>query len=345
MKVLIRFLRLPALQRTSLWRRKLPASFTRRGYRRRGMPVPQPAGSQVAVTCVAHPTTGVGHRFSEWNTGLIVARSAGIQYLSAGLGDGWDEALNLSPHFDDAARYIERARPVRIRLPYVDWHDRPEALAELSELVQEVAARERNALVFLSDGQNLFRQQDSAGELRTMYWARREKEKARDLVRIGVHIRRGDVAQMKARGIPGWEARFVELEWFASVLRATVAGLAGRAIEITVFSQGAEKDFESLRGSHALRFRLDGDPISAFHEMVQSDVLIVSPSSFSFNAGLVCRGLKIARWPWWHDIPETDDWVRIGADVASLDFLTTRVNSHFASLKSPREACRANEVG
>jgi hypothetical protein len=333
MKALVRFLELPELQRASLLRRKLPASFTHRGHRRGRMPMHSAAtgkSGQVAVTCVAHPTTGVGHRFAEWNTGLIVARSSGCQYVSAGLGGGWDEAFGLSRHFEDAAHYIKRARPKRIRLPYVGWHDRPQALVELSRLVREIASCEKNALVFLSDGQNLFRHDDSAAELRMMYWANRTTARALEPIKIAVHIRRGDVAQMRAQAAPGWEARYVELNWFAGVLQAINSGLAGRALEISVYSQGAEGDFELLRAGLAVRFRLNGDPIEAFHEMVQSDILIVSPSSFSFNAGLVCRGMKIARWPWWHEIPESDDWVRVDAKTASFEFITKRVSSHFA---------------
>jgi hypothetical protein len=48
-----------------------------------------------------------------------------------------------------------------------------------------------------------------------------------------------------------------------------------------------------------------------FHRMATADVLLTSPSSFSFNAGLVNPGIKLARSPWWHEIPQGDGWLPV----------------------------------
>jgi hypothetical protein len=313
-----RFLRLPALQRGSLIRRKLPHWVQRR-------PVQQAChldGDQhlhcdiAALTCVPHPTTGFGHRFSEWNTGLIVSRQLGVPYLHAGLGEGWDKELGLFGQFEDAQSYLRRTKRVVVRLPLVDWHQRPEALRELVALARAAGAKQPGAVIMLADGQCLFRQHDSAEELRRLYHevsvgdADKRSPRA-GAVRIAIHIRRGDVARMKASRQGDWGRRYVELDWFHAVASSILDGLDGAAREIEIFSQGARRDFDPLATLGALTFHLDADPVWSFHRMATADILVVSPSSYSFNAGLLSHGLKIARSPWWHEIPSAADWCAV----------------------------------
>ena len=48
--------------------------------------------------------------------------------------------------------------------------------------------------------------------------------------------------------------------------------------------------------------------------MVVADILILSPSSFSYKAGIISRGIKIAKYPWWHEIPNNSEWLRSDED-------------------------------
>jgi hypothetical protein len=260
---------------------------------------------------VPHPTTGVGHRFSEWNTGLIVAREAGLPFLNAGLGDGWDNAFGLTGYFNDTAVYLKRHAASVIRLPFVEWHDRPTAAMELAAMVRAIAGKMKNTVIMLADGQNLFRQHDSARELRTLYERRPAcsvGSSTKESLRIAVHVRRGDVARMKQQGQGDWQARFVDTSWFVEVLAAAVRGLGDHPYEIEIFSQGSPENFTAFGAFETARLRLDADPMWTFHRMATADLLITSPSSFSFNAGLVNAGIKLARSPWWHEIPQGDGW-------------------------------------
>jgi len=314
-----RFVKLPALQRGTLLRRRLPAWLSPKPeiYARleRRTPLAEVVKDMpiegVVLSCVPHPTTGVGHRFSEWNTGLIVAREADVPFLNSGLGEGWDNAFGLTGYFVETAAYLKRHSVSVIRLPFVEWHDRPTAATELAVMVRAVAGKTKNTVVMLADGQNLFRQHDSARELRALYERRPScsvRSAPKERLRIAVHIRRGDVVHMKQQGRGNWQARFVDTSWFVSVLAAAVQGLGNRPYEIEIFSQGSPEDFTAFGTFETARLRLDADPMWTFHRMATADVLITSPSSFSFNAGLVNPGVKLARSPWWHEIPQGDGW-------------------------------------
>jgi hypothetical protein len=285
-------------------------------------------GDDVLVSCVPHPTTGVGHRFAEWNTGLMVARKTGLPFLDAGLGDGWDETFGLTGCFVRTSVHLERHCPAIIRLPFVEWHGRPQALDELVAMGREVAVKTRNAVIMLSDGQNLYRQHDSARELRKFYELRAAgsaRTASRGKMRVAVHIRRGDVARMKQQGEGDWRARFVETEWFVAVLAAVVRGLKGLPYEIEIFSQGSPRDFTDFDIFDSSRLCLDADPAWTFHRMATADILIVSPSSFSFSAGLINPGIKFARSPWWHEIPHEDGWHALQGNLVDHDGISSLV--------------------
>lgn len=293
----------------------------------------------VYLTCVPHPTTGFGHRFAEWNTGLVVARRLKLPFLNAGIGSPWDDELGISGHFPDAASYLKRTRPRIIHLPSVEWHSRSETVQEISALAATAVGTSEPTVIFLADGQNLYRQSDSTGELRTMYWGRAGSKSTASpeygrMIRVAVHVRRGDVLVYKALKILEWRERHVEVSWFEAVLRAVVAGLGDRKFSVEIHSQGEPDSLKTLGHFGETSFLLDRDPIWTFHQMASADILVTSPSGFSFTAGLMNHGLKLARTPWWHDIPMTEDWIPIEDPNTQKLTIAGRVSARFSRMNT-----------
>jgi hypothetical protein len=65
-----------------------------------------------------------------------------------------------------------------------------------------------------------------------------------------------------------------------------------------------------------------------------ADILITSPSAFSYMAGILCNGLKLANYPWWHDIPERDDWIRV-EESHERSMLSETLSSRMNSVQMP----------
>jgi hypothetical protein len=65
-----------------------------------------------------------------------------------------------------------------------------------------------------------------------------------------------------------------------------------------IYSQGKMTDFQQLIGSDVL-FYLNHDIIKTFIGMVAANVLVISPSSFSYVAGLISDGVVYYK-PFWH---------------------------------------------
>jgi hypothetical protein len=99
---------------------------------------------------------------------------------------------------------------------------------------------------------------------------------------------------------------------------------------VEIHSQGDADSLKPLGRFGETSFFLDRDPIWTFHQMASADILVTSPSGFSFTAGLMSHGLKLARTPWWHEIPRTEGWVPIEDPITRKPAIVERVRTHFS---------------
>ena len=70
---------------------------------------------------------------------------------------------------------------------------------------------------------------------------------------------------------------------------------------IHIYSQGDIKDFEIFRSGDTI-FHLNEKTEDTFYDLVCSDVLVCSKSSFSYTAGLLSMA-KVYYIPFWHRVP------------------------------------------
>lgn len=283
-------------------------------------------GSRLNIAAVPHPTTGSGHRFSEWNSGLMLAEAIGAKFISARIGEGWDETYNILD-FPEITNFLRNRNVSIARLPRLDNCVNAEEFIENVRL-ELPDIQNQDWLFLLGDGQCFYEQHHSIKTLRGLQILRSATRKK---IRVAVHVRRGDVAQMKLGNVGDWQRRYVEIDWFAKVLEAVLEGLPQSSWQIDVFSQDCRSSFLGFLQKSEINFRLNENEQDCFRDMVAADILITSPSSYSFNAGLLSSGLKISRVPWWHAIPESDDWIGVDNAITDADYLTAQVRRWHAS--------------
>lgn len=123
-------------------------------------------------------------------------------------------------------------------------------------------------------------------------------------INIAVHIRRGDVPGNGANSF-----RYTDNQLIATLLDRVQSILSDFDIEasINLYSQGRIDNFQELRRMN-INFYLDHCVFTTFHNLVSSDILIMSKSSFSYSAALFSGGVKIYE-PFWHK--PLKDWIVI----------------------------------
>lgn len=127
-------------------------------------------------------------------------------------------------------------------------------------------------------------------ELKTKFWSNginKKEERQTEVIKISVHIRRGDVTATN-----NLVNRYTDDLLIERRIQKIVDCVNGMDIKFTlqVVSQGSEGDFSFLQKFNPV-YLLNYDEFESFRELVKSDVLITAKSSFSYVAALLTDGL------------------------------------------------------
>ena len=113
------------------------------------------------------------------------------------------------------------------------------------------------------------------------------------ILSVAVHMRRGDVTPQThpLRYTPNSKIRAA----IDGVVQATRR--SGYGCHVSIYSEGLEEDFCDI--SRPSELHLNGDPLVALQDMIASDILVMSKSSFSYVAALINQRSVIYE-PFWH---------------------------------------------
>lgn len=120
-------------------------------------------------------------------------------------------------------------------------------------------------------------------------------------VQIAVHLRRGDVGSTGQ-----FSERFTSDEIVLSRIRRVLEAVGPERATVRLFSQGSPDNFRAFAGL-GVRLHLDDDVFQTFHHFVQSDILFVAKSTFSYLGGVIGGNVCICE-PFWH--PSLPGWLR-----------------------------------
>jgi hypothetical protein len=141
-------------------------------------------------------------------------------------------------------------------------------------------------------------------------------------VSVAIHIRRGDVGKDKN------SMRYTE----NSIVMRAISGVEQTLkrlnldYQVTVHSQGESKHFSEFadRGYH---LNLEEDAIIAMRHLIESDVLLMSKSSFSYLAAIYNKGVKLY-YPTFN--PCLPSWIRMKTSgLFDQSRLATRIKNHY----------------
>lgn len=132
-------------------------------------------------------------------------------------------------------------------------------------------------------------------------------------VNVAVHIRRRNAVDLKNPAVHDTESlayrmRYIDLDYFFQRCLEVEQQYGTDRVHFNLFIQEKSEDLQVFDVFQSVRYCDDTDAYETFYNMTLSDVLITSPSSFSFKAGMLSDGVKIAPSPWWHKVPENEEW-------------------------------------
>jgi len=113
-------------------------------------------------------------------------------------------------------------------------------------------------------------------------------------INVAIHIRRENPID---RGMAGERATTPNL-YYLNIINHIRNKYADKNMQFHIYSQGNQSNFKEFKNEDTTLY-LDHDLIETFFGMVSADILITSPSSFSYVAALISDG-EIYYKPFWH---------------------------------------------
>lgn len=210
-----------------------------------------------------------------------------------------------------------------IKLPRIPFDQNPSENSSIRRIIN-FYGRKQPCLFQLYFDQNSFRQHEISEVLQQRFFTKRRLNPIRSFrvpkkINVSVHVRRRNAVDMSNPKVhdtnsTGYKQRYYDIEYFLDLCRCIEHSLGnGRAV-FHIFSQGKEADFHAFNFLSEVHYHIDEDLMETIHNLIIGDILVVSPSSLSFQAALSSKALIFAPYPFWHHIPEEHPWYRIHSD-------------------------------
>lgn len=264
---------------------------------------------QVYVCNVPHQFCGVGHSTSEWNAGFMLSQRYKLNFIHVPLPEPWEDFFGWGKGelgYDSAKGFK------KVRLPLIPFKSNVDCVERLAYLISRHKIKGKT-LFILGDNQNAYDQTASGERLRKKYednlaWQRANIHKQNGILTIAVHLRKGDILNTEK----DTAKRYINAAWMADIV-SSVVHVLNAPVQINVYSQGlTDEDKKAFSHFGSVDYFDNVDPCETFHNLLISDVLIMSRSGFSYLAAYMGRQLVVAPPKFWHCIPKDDRWVQIG---------------------------------
>lgn len=125
--------------------------------------------------------------------------------------------------------------------------------------------------------------------------------KKKEKFTIVVHIRRGDVNPNTH------PERYLPNEYYCNILELITSIINIKSYEIIIISESqAYESFECFKKYDNIKFEFDRDTKSNWENMINSDIFIMSKSSYSYVPALFCKGIVVYKDFW---CSKLNEWV------------------------------------
>lgn len=266
--------------------------------------------SKIYYTAKPNHGAGIGHQMANWIAGYWYAKQFGLKFAHSPFSvQEWEDFLGFGNEEKSVNELKKHGYKVR-KLPLFNEQNQTEY--ELNKKI--IASYSGKKIVFIAEQDQFYRAQFGVMEnLQKKFYSApaRKNDKliySNDHFNIAIHVRRGDI--MSNPNNPNLIMRYLSNDYFEKVLYQVITQIkTNKPIHIYFFSQGKPKDYPEFSHYSNLHWCMDMGAQDSFLHMVYADLLITSKSSFSYKPALLNKGIKVCPRMFWHEYPNTNNWI------------------------------------
>jgi hypothetical protein len=265
---------------------------------------------------------GIGHQLANWNACFYFAGYYNLKFAHFPFStEKWENFLGFGQGEVKAGNLLKDKLYKKVYLPRFNSNNQDEI-----DLIAEIISSydEPYILFILEMDQAYMPQFGTYKKLSEKFFnaASRVDDKiiySNNNFNIAIHIRRGDIVEMKQGGEANWKDRWLDNQYYVEVLKNVLSTITiSKPVNIYLFSQGKLEDFPEFDQFDNVIFCLEMGPIESFLNMANADLLISSKSSFSYKPALISKGINICPASFWHQYPLTNNFI-LADDNGSFD--------------------------
>lgn len=152
---------------------------------------------------------------------------------------------------------------------------------------------------------NYFANGEAMQFIKDCFWKNKDRNHFKNnKINIAVHIRRENHVDNGLCGKRGLTPN----SYYLKIINKIRAANNRRQLQFHIYSQGKESNFNDLK-EEGVEFHLNEEITSTFIGLVAADILIISPSSFSYSAAFLSDGIVCYK-NFWH--PKKKEWIICG---------------------------------
>ncbi len=263
-----------------------------------------------------NPGAGIGHQLANWIAGYWFAGQFGLTFAHIPFAsEKWEYFLGFGENELLYKKLIHDEGYKKVKLPLFN-ESNPK---EIELIKQIISSYKKKKVVFICEQDQFYRDQFGViNEIKQKFYnaAARRQDKliySKENFNIAIHVRRGDI--MSDASNPLLTKRYLNNSYYENVLAKVVSNFnKSKPLQIYFFSQGKPEDYPEFAHYKNLHWCLDMTAQDSFLHMIYADLLITSKSSFSYKPALLNNGIKVCPKDFWHNYPESDDWILVGND-------------------------------
>lgn len=264
-----------------------------------------------------NPGAGIGHQMANWIAGYWFAKMFGLQFAHIPFSShAWEEFLGFGCNEKRMSELKKEGYHV-VRLPLFDEFNQKE-VDRIRAVIRSYSGKK---VVFLAEQDQFYKDQYGVmNEIQDKFYGAPARKSDRliydnEAFNLAIHVRRGDIVQGEGRENPNLTIRYQKNEYFIAALKTALDYLKDEDnIQIYLFSQGKEEQFQEFQQFPNIHFCLDMGAMDSFLHMVYADALITSKSSFSYKPALLNRGIKFCPKDFWHGYPKLSQWILLNEE-------------------------------